>query len=166
MDSQEPDQTPFAAVSAQTSRFTRVCFAVQTSRIQVSHAESIGIVIPILPRQVHSLHRLPLVSHWRLPHHLFPPHSHSPGLVHRYVLPSLVPLIFPTKSPSTEFFDQSLLYPRHLPPQPIPRLPATKIRPLPLTGRRHRGRRERPAYETGRGVPTLHTPAARVQILA
>ena len=61
-----------------------------------------------------------------------------------------------------------MLHPRNLPPQPIPRLPTTEIRPLPQPRRRPRRRRNRirPTHETRRGVPALHPAPAGVQVLA
>lgn len=151
----------------------------------------VGIALPILPRQIHPIHRLPMVRNRRFPRPFLPPHSHGPRLVHRYFSPfisilslpptpcSLLSLSHtwasitpqtqtPPQSPSNLTFPpNSMLHPRNLPPKPIPRLPPTEIRPLPLPRRRPRGRRtHRPTHETRRRIPALHTPPARVQVLA
>jgi hypothetical protein len=55
----------------------------------------------------------------------------------------------------------------NLPPEPLPRVPATQIRPLERSHRHRDGRRlrRRPPHETRRGVPSLHPPPPRVQVL-
>ena len=50
--------------------------------------------IPILPRQIHTLHNLPLAQHPRPPHRILPAHLPRLGLVHRYL-----PLVIKNPNP-------------------------------------------------------------------
>jgi hypothetical protein len=68
------------------------------------------VEIPSLPRRLHPLRPPPLGLHSRPPDRLLPAHRLRAGLVHRRLLS------------------------RHLPTEPLPRLPAAEIRPIADAG--------------------------------
>ena len=82
MDSTEPDQTPFAAVSAQSSKLARVCHLL--TRQSCLRDAKLGLDISVISRQKHPLHNLPLDRHSRPPVTLHGPHPPSPRMVHRH----------------------------------------------------------------------------------
>ena len=114
-----------------------------TSRLE-SPANSNLTAIPSPPRPVDPLRPLPLGRHRRRPLPLLHPRLRRPGLVHRRIRAG------------------------HLPAQPIPRLLAAQVRPVQRGHRQRDGGRlgRVAAHQAGRGVPALHPPAARVQVLA
>ncbi len=138
MDDREPDQTPFAAVSAQTSRFSRVsCLPGRNCRwcpIVLTPILMGRAVIPKLSGQIHPVHSIPLGHHRRPFYRLFPPHPPHSGLVHRLV----DSFAYRYRRPSSDF--ASLLLPRDLPPESFPRLSPTQIRSV-ARPRRRPGRR-------------------------
>lgn len=185
MDAPEPENTPFAAVSAQTSKLGRVRYSTNPTNPSISQTPSFPSsdlltpsplfpAIPILPRQKHPIHLLPMDQHRRPPRPLLRPHSRSARMVHRYVTPLNSSAAATLCKPGAKIIQKrdltsySLLLPRNLPPEPLPRLPATENRPFPHPRRRPRGRRRRqqPAHQKRRGVPTLHPPVTGIQVLA
>ena len=95
MDAPEPD-TPFAAVSAQTTKFQRVsrsCEHVgrvseQTETLQSQRSpctDTRTTDVPKLPGQVHTIHHIPLDRNSNRLHRLWSPDSVCAGMVYRYV---------------------------------------------------------------------------------
>lgn len=62
----------------------------------------------------------------------------------------------------------SRIHAGHLSPEPLPRLPATQVRPVPHPGWRFGGRWRGfyPAHQAGWRIPPVHPTAPRVQVLA
>ena len=97
--------------------------------------------IPILPRQIHPVHNLPLDRHRRRLPPLRPAHLLRPRLVHRS------------------------LQSRDLPAEPVPGVHLTEIRPGSRERREPGGRGVVAADQEQRGVQTVRAPVTRVQVL-
>lgn len=88
MDAPEPDSTPFAAVSAQTTKIGRVC-SFKLRRYWQIHMGDFkltairALALPILPRQGHTVYHISLDRDRGPPLALFPPNTTRPRLVHR-----------------------------------------------------------------------------------
>jgi hypothetical protein len=91
MDSMEPDQTPFAAVSAHTSRLSRVSYSsiyldLATSwRNESEHrTDMMEIAIPSMAGQIDALCSVQMVRDNGTPHGLLPENIHCAGMVYWY----------------------------------------------------------------------------------
>ena len=119
MDAPEPETTAFDAMSAQTNRVMRVRSSYHRSFLLQRTELTPVAEIPGLPRRLDALRPPPLGLHHPPTDRLLPAHRLRPGLVHRRLLPG------------------------HLPAEPLPRLPATQVRPFTHTGRGARRRWKR-----------------------
>lgn len=96
MDVPEPDQTPFTAVTAQTSKLTRVSvryllyvltFMQETFYIS-KYTDSASITaISSLSRCLHSVYPLSMVGNWRSPDCFLSEDHTCAGLVYWYATP-------------------------------------------------------------------------------
>lgn len=110
MDAPEPDATAFDAVSAQTNRILRVRIFSNFPPFGPEINPLPIAEIPSLPRRLNALCSPTLGLHNPPPPPFLPPHRLCPWLVHRRLLP------------------------RYLPSEPLPCLPATKVRSVAHTG--------------------------------
>ena len=89
MNSTDPsEETPFAAVSKQTSKLGRVCVPLLALCRHRVLNKLCRAVLPILPRQSHPLHRIPLDQHRHAPRPLSPSYRTRPRLVYQSVFSS------------------------------------------------------------------------------
>ena len=137
MDSAEPEQTPFAAVSAQTTKLGRVCSPLLLKWSRMLRAPIVDLYGQIYQSYLDKC---------------------TPYTAYRWIGTAVLLSLFfvrilvaqgwyigalaysPTHLTALTNLHQSLLFPRNLPPQPLPRLPATQIRSISLP-RRRSGRR-------------------------
>ena len=154
MDAPEPD-TPFAAVSAQTSKYQRVRSAFAAHHFQ-SCPLGAELEMRATCRRYGRIARL-MEDRYTKPtstsQHPSPPtdgqaparSSSSSACAYSGRRDGISVCIPPSPLRKTRFPSQPLLHmhkantqhsrilPRHLPPKPLPRLPVPKIRPLPRT---------------------------------
>ena len=134
---------------------------LKISRMTIFILTPAAIVISIVPRPVNTLHNLSMGRHNSPTTSLFLTHIPCRRMVHRYS-----PFKSALSHHELTLPACSRLLPSNLPPQPLPRLPFSEIRPLPRTRRQPRERRCRHTPNKGRPrVPSIREKASRVQVL-